>query len=593
MPNKLSCFDGYGAVLKIHDEPNKYKFMNPSNKNIAVSSSDLSGLFASLILSCMLIGCGGGGSGGGGGTTQPPASVPVTGTLALSGSTPVNGTANVSRDIAPQLFFSAGLNNATVTTANVSLTHGSGTAALGLATTGTQLIATPSQRLLPLTEYTLNIGTGLAGVNGEKLASAQKIVFTTADREWRTAKAIGPGKTTGYPCVAIDARGNAIAVWSQWDGTTYSIYANRYVAGSGWGTAQPIETGSGTALSPVVALDAAGNAIAVWTQSDGTTNSIYANRYVAGGSWGAAELIETGSGAAGESIVMLHAPVQIAVDPAGNAIAVWNQQDGTTNSIYANRYVAGNGWGTAELIETSTDVAVHPNVGIDASGNAIAVWMQRGDTTSDIYANRYVAGSGWGTAQLLNTDGGFGYYPEIAVAASGHAMVIWPQKNGTYLDVRARRYAAGSGWDATSQTIGTAKFTNMHKVAMNAGGEAFAAWIGTDGTNQIMYANRFLPASQWGTAQALGAAVNAVYPQIAVDARGNALAVWIWDDYTSNAVCANRFTRAGGWTATQLCSVVVASATRPHLSINADGDAVAVWAQWNYDPDSIYVNHFD
>jgi hypothetical protein len=290
---------------------------------------------------------------------------------------------------------------------------------------------------------------------------------------------------------------------------------------------------------------------------------------------------------------MSHSPVQIAVDPAGNAIAVWNQQDGATNSIYANRYAAGSGWGVAALIETSTDMAVHPNVGIDAGGNAIAVWMQRGDGTSDIYANRYVAGSGWGAAQRLNSDGSTGYYPEVAVAANGHAMVIWPQSSDLYPDVRARRYVAGSGWDATSQTIGNAKFVNLHKVAMNASGEAFAAWIGAEGTSQVMYANRFLPAGQWGGAQALGSAANAVYPQIAVDSRGNALAAWVWDDGANNALYTNRFTRAGGWTAAQLRSAIVASVSRPQLTINADGDAVAAWMQWNHQLEDIYVSHFD
>jgi len=39
------------------------------------------------------------------------------------------------------------------------------------------------------------------------------------------------------------------------------------------------------------------------------------------------------------------------MDSTGNAIAVWGQSDGTRNNVWANRYVAGSGWGTAVLLE--------------------------------------------------------------------------------------------------------------------------------------------------------------------------------------------------------------------------------------------------
>jgi hypothetical protein len=77
----------------------------------------------------------------------------------------------------------------------------------------------------------------------------------------------------------MDANGNAIAVWAQDDGPTMSIYANRYVAGTGWQEAQLIEDGTGEARYPQIAMNASGNAIAVWEQYDGSAWSIYANVY--------------------------------------------------------------------------------------------------------------------------------------------------------------------------------------------------------------------------------------------------------------------------------------------------------------------------
>ncbi len=47
-----------------------------------------------------------------------------------------------------------------------------------------------------------------------------------------------------------------------------------------WGTAELIETdNAGSAYDPQIAFDSSGNAIAVWKQNDGTRENIYANRF--------------------------------------------------------------------------------------------------------------------------------------------------------------------------------------------------------------------------------------------------------------------------------------------------------------------------
>ena len=51
-------------------------------------------------------------------------------------------------------------------------------------------------------------------------------------------------------------------------------------ANAGWDVAELLETDdAGDARGPRVALDPNGNAVAVWTQSDGTRDNIWANRF--------------------------------------------------------------------------------------------------------------------------------------------------------------------------------------------------------------------------------------------------------------------------------------------------------------------------
>jgi hypothetical protein len=82
------------------------------------------------------------------------------------------------------------------------------------------------------------------------------------------------------------------------------------------------------------------------------------------------------------------------VDGSGNAVAVWQQDNGTgtRTNIWASRFVPATGWGTATLVETdNAGDALVPQVAVDGSGNAVAVWYQSDGTRSNIWANRFVA----------------------------------------------------------------------------------------------------------------------------------------------------------------------------------------------------------
>jgi Bacterial Ig-like domain len=342
------------------------------------------------------------------------------------------------------------------------------------------------------------------------------------------------------PQIAVEAGGNAMAVWRENDGTRYNIWANHFVAGMGWGAATLIETDNvGDANYPQIAVDSNGNAMAVWGQTDGTRFNINANRYVAGTGWGTPTLIETDN--AGAAVTP-----RIAVDASGNIFAVWQENDGTRTNIWANRYAVGTGWGTAALIETNNaGGAYSPQIAVDANGNALAVWSQSDGTRYNIWSNRYVAGTGWGTATLIETDNlGDANYPQVAVDVSGNALAVWEQSDGTRTNIWANRYVVGTGW-GTAALIETdnAGDANIPQIAIDASGNAIAVWQQSNGTYYYIWTNRFVVGTGWGTAARIevGNLGDAQIPQIAVDASGNALAVWQESDGTRTNVWANRF----------------------------------------------------
>ena len=383
--------------------------------------------------------------------------------------------------------------------------------------------------------------------NGSGTISAANVtdVLVTC-RGWGTAELVETDTSRALsPEIGVDDAGNAIAVWKQRNGGKgfFSIYGNRYTAGSGWGTAVLLETDdTGAVAAQRLAVDAAGNAIAVWEQQTSTTKNfnIYSNRYTAGSGWGGAEPV--GSADSGNA----NDP-QIATDAAGDAIAVWSESDGATVNIMSNRYIAGSGWGaTAVPIDTDPGQAVTPQISVDATGNAIAVWQQRDGANFNIMSNYYTAGSGWGmTAELIETEDGIARTPQISFDESGNALAIWEQDVGANKNIWSNRYTAGSGW-GTAELIENDNTGDASEpqIAADAAGNATVVWSQSGGARVNIMSNHYTAGSGWGTAELIenDDTGDAATPQIAADAAGNATAVWSQFEAASvDSIWSNRF----------------------------------------------------
>jgi hypothetical protein len=368
--------------------------------------------------------------------------------------------------------------------------------------------------------------------------------------------------------------------------------------GGGGGGPVLVETSEvGTVYDAQVALGADGNGLAVWIQSDGapgsTIGSVWANRYTAGAGWGTAVLIETGTGNA-------HSP-RVAIDGSGNGLVVWDQSVSLIQRIWANRFTAATGtWGTAVQIETGTGGAISPQLGFDAAGNALAVWSGSPSTGF----NRYTAGSGWGTAAAIQTGTVSINNPHVAVAANGNAVAVWVQFVGLRGDVWANRYTATSPTTGSWGTAAQIESENVNaaitpRVALDAGGNALAVWVQTDGTRYNVWSNRFTGASAaWGTAALIETdnVGDASAPRIAFDGSGNALAVWQQDGdasaVTSYDVWANRYTAGSGWGTAALLETGALRAGGVELAVNAAGAAVAAWYQLDGSHQSVYSRRY-
>jgi len=368
----------------------------------------------------------------------------------------------------------------------------------------------------------------------------------TVGSGWGTAQLVEIDDTSNAraPQIAVDTSGNAMAVWIQTADTRPSVWANRYTVAGGWGTAQVLETDStgNASTAPAITFDGSGNALAVWEQSGSSRVNIWSNRYTVATGWGTPQPVETEETVT--SNFSFGGTPSVVFDSAGNALAVWAQSDGTRNNLWSNRYAAGSGWGIAQRIETDDrGAATEPRVAFGTGGDAMAVWRQSDGTNTDIWANRYSSAGGWGVAQLIETEtGGAGGASsvDLAIDASGNALAVWHQADAANRGgIRSNRYTVGVGWGtATIVTMGSVGPGDLGPdVGMDKNGNAIAVWTTTDGTRPHIRPAYFTAASGWTLPVANrilnGGGSSGLLPRIAVDGSGNAVAVWLQADSSS------------------------------------------------------------
>ncbi len=97
-------------------------------------------------------------------------------------------------------------------------------------------MAQAMSRILPRTArwrsspLTPPLGTAITDLSGNALAANCSWSFTTVDGAWGNPILIETNNAGNAvtPQIAIDSNGNALAVWYQFDGTHFNIWANRF-----------------------------------------------------------------------------------------------------------------------------------------------------------------------------------------------------------------------------------------------------------------------------------------------------------------------------------------------------------------------------
>ena len=218
--------------------------------------------------------------------------------------------------------------------------------------------------------------------------------------------------------VVVSANGTAMAIWRESNpgDSNFSIKAARY--SNGWQAPQTIDASFDNAnpeSPPRVAMDAAGNAIAVWHQGD----SLYYNVFSASGGWGTA--VEVDANAVESSFA---ARIRIVMTPTGRAVVIWNSG---LFAIKSMQYTPGAGFSTPLVVNS---YGIDSQLGLDAEGNAVIVYVApdrwpNPTTGSDVYSRRLTWGGAWSSAVAIEPTDGLGAQAFSTFNRDGLGVAAW------------------------------------------------------------------------------------------------------------------------------------------------------------------------
>ena len=291
----------------------------------------------------------------------------------------------------------------------------------------------------------------------------------------------------------------------------------------------------------------------------------------------------------------------VAVDPTGQAVALWITHDGAVWAAKSARRRAGaSAWESPTVLTTGSTVLHEPRIAMDASGNAIGLWRaQTGPNT--IVATRSTAGvapATWSDPAAISDASctGDATLPQIAMSSAGDAAAVWrcfdTGVGATWVQGAAYRKAS-AGWTSPADIAApdAADGNESPNVAMNASGDAIAVWRHTHAGATVVQAS-FLGDSGWSTVQDVSATATSASDAIAqpvIDATGRATVAW--EDHAHDVLRAASATAAGAsWPTPDDLSTPGSNVINPQLIIDSTGAVLAVWNTYNVDSDSFTIH---
>ena len=479
---------------------------------------------------------------------RPPGAPYVTSVSPESNSTGISTTAEI------RAVFSEPMDPATINTTTVKVAIGTqalpGTVSYEAATMSAVIRLEHPLTLAARCDVTVD--GAITDLEGNAMGESHGWKFTVRDGSWGSPVGIQPqARDAFYPNIAIDSAGNAVAIWQQLkpsSTTSSDMWANRFAARTGkWDTpTKPLSPNNGEVFFvPDVSIRPDGSAIAVWARSLNPGLELLAAPMAADGTWKDGVPINSKWGGY---------PFEFHISTDENdAIVAWVDGSGAKTNARVKHFKSG-AWKEFKDIDFSDaqvrDYSVRTTM--DSAGNAVVIWIQY-DGAQSIWRSYLRPSGDWATAAVLEDRPGDVHNADVVANSQGDVLTVWTQTDGKAESVWVRRGTTAGAWDAPPDTpldIGDSPVDGA-AVAVSDDGTAMVVWTQPERGVRSVWARRYVPMAGWDKEPTLvekhDTEVSPLWIQVRLDGAGNAIVAWLEPSGGGVSLWINRFTAAQGW----------------------------------------------
>ena len=405
-----------------------------------------------------------------------------------------------------------------------------------------------------------------------RAAAALGFFFLSAayGESWTTATLSASGSDATLPVVSLNDSSKAAAVWVQ----SETVQASIASFGGSWSTASSLQSANGeTPLNTWVCINNDSHIVALW-----------------GGDFAASPFggVFTCSAAFGESwsivldLYLAQYNTLAHLDMKDSHLMAVIENQNSADEIKAAHAHFGIRWNSAVTLSAQASGANHASLAVSASQYTLAAW-EEGSPERKIMAGITFFADGWGLfcpqyGRRLSEEGQNAESPHAAIDNSHFGVVVWKRFDGTNWIIQASSFCVGSEWSVPSSLSSAGGNASEPFVASNASGQFAAVWKRSNGSNDIIQASTMTEGAGWSTPVNLSAAgQNAALPELAINDSGQAAAIWKRSDGTNTVIQAATLRFGQSWSAAADLSQSGQNADKPHIALNAKGEALAIW----------------
>ena len=276
--------------------------------------------------------------------------------------------------------------------------------------------------------------------------------------------------------LAVDWEGSTTVVWRQGE----TIMSSFRVFANAWG--EPVPLSPDESFTPQTAMDARGDATAVWMHYVGGKPVVESAYRPEQGEWEDPTVVSEPGEAGGNP--------HVAIDGDGDSLVAWRGEDEGQEFVRAAYRPAGGSWGAPVNVSNPGEHVVGLRAAVDPEGNAIIAWTGSFNNEGEydtLHTSYKPAGEGWEKPVDLSEEGANGYVNDVVFDQSGNAAVLWIRWDGVTWSIHAAYRPKGEEWEEPAQLSEEGRDSSSAVVVLDApgsatvaDGDATAIWVTSD-----------------------------------------------------------------------------------------------------------------